>query len=232
MKKFLTPMIALVVLVSALATVPEQQALGQSAGLVSSVLARLQKNHETLKSLRANIYMDKWDARLRENDQYAGAVLYMPGVGKNAFVKLEWNKPQHEILAVADGVYKLYRPRINTLYTGRAGSDREHQSELLSMLSMTSTELEKKFQPFQDVREESLGGGVNTTHLKLIPLKPMSFSYAEVWVDSTGMPVQTKMVEKNGDATTVRLMNLEKNRRLSREDFVVKYDPSAKVIKS
>jgi outer membrane lipoprotein-sorting protein len=59
----------------------------------------------------------------------------------------------------------------------------------------------------------------------------MSFNYAEVWVDSTGMPIQTKIVEKNGDATTVWLSNLEKNRKLSVDEFVVKYDPSAKIIK-
>ena len=99
------------------------------------------------------------------------------------------------------------------------------------MLSMSSTELQNRFQPFQEAREESLGGGVTATHLKLVPIRPMSFSYAEVWVDSAGMPVQIKIVEKNGDATTVRLTNLEKNRKLSTDEFVVKFDPSAKIVK-
>jgi outer membrane lipoprotein-sorting protein len=96
---------------------------------------------------------------------------------------------------------------------------------------MSSSELDKRFQPFQDVREETLWGGVSTTHLKLVPITAKSFKYAEVWVDSTGMPVQTKIVEKNDDATTVRLNNVEKNAKLSKKDFTVKYDPSAKVIK-
>jgi outer membrane lipoprotein-sorting protein len=96
---------------------------------------------------------------------------------------------------------------------------------------MSSTELDKRFEPFQDVREETLWGGVSTTHLKLVPTSARTFKYAEVWVDSTGMPVQTKIVEKNDDATTVRLNNVEKNRALSKRDFEVKYDPSAKVIK-
>jgi outer membrane lipoprotein-sorting protein len=81
------------------------------------------------------------------------------------------------------------------------------------------------------MREETLWGGVTTTHLKLIPTTAKSFKYAEVWVDSTGMPVQTKIVEMNDDATTVRLANVEKNRKLSKDDFTVKYDPSAKIIK-
>ena len=233
MKRLFTPGIALVVFLAALTTVPPQQAHGQSAGLVSSVLSRLQKNHETLKSLRASITMEKYDSRLREKDFYSGAMAYMPGVGKNAYVRLEWSKPQHEILGVIKGNYVLYRPHINTVYIGRTGGKGPggDDSEILTMLSMSSTELQDRFQPFQDVREELLEGGVKATHLKLVPLKPMSFNYAEVWVDSTGMPIQTKIVEKNGDATTVWLSNLEKNRKLSVDEFVVKYDPSAKIIK-
>ena len=231
MKKLIGLSLGMAIL-AVLAVASPQEVNGQSAGLVSSVLSRLQKNHETLKSLRASVRMEKYDARLREKDTYQGAVIYMPGAGKNAFVRLEWSSPQHEILGVAKGRYTLYRPRLNTVYTGSAGGrGAGHDSEILSMLNMSTAELQNKFQPFQDAREEALGGGVTATHLKLIPIKPMSFSYAEVWVDSTGMPIQTKIVEKNGDATTVRLTNLERNRKLSVDEFTVKYDSSAKVIK-
>ena len=66
MKRLFTPGSALVVVLTALATVPQQRAHGQGAGLVSSVIARMQRNHETLKTLRATISMEKYDARLRE----------------------------------------------------------------------------------------------------------------------------------------------------------------------
>lgn len=233
MKRLFTPAVALVLFLAALATVPQQLAHGQSAGLVSSVMAKLQKNHETLKTLRASISMEKYDARIREKEEYFGSVLYMPGAGKNAFVRLEWNKPQQEILGVINGQYTLYRPRINVVYKGTTGGKGPGEgSEILAMLSMSSAELQNKFQPFQDVREESLGDGVTATHLKLVPLKQMSFKYAEVWVDSAGMPVMTKIVEKNGDATTVRLTRLEKNRTLSRKEFEVNVPSSAKIIKA
>jgi outer membrane lipoprotein-sorting protein len=226
MKRLLT------IVLTTVASIPPPQAHGQSAGLVSSVVSKIQRNHETLKTLRASISMAKYDARLREEDKYYGAVLYMPGVvARNAFVRLEWSKPQHEILAVANGKYTLYRERLNTVYVGSAGRGAGQDSEIFSMLSMSTNELQNKFQPFEDVREETLWGGVSTTHLKLVPIKALSFKYAEVWVDSTGMPVQTKIVEKNDDATTVRLNNVEKNARLSVTDFAVKYDPSAKIIK-
>ena len=95
---------------------------------------------------------------------------------------------------------------------------------------MSSAELQNSFNRFR-IRDETLKGDVNTTHLKLVPLKAMSFAYAEVWVDSSGMPVQSKVVEKNGDATTVRLWDLQKNGKVSDDEFVVKYPSSAKVIR-
>jgi outer membrane lipoprotein-sorting protein len=69
------------------------------------------------------------------------------------------------------------------------------------------------------LREETLWGGVHTYHLKLVPKGGASYRYAEIWVDDGGMPVQAKVVEKNDDATTVRLMNLEKNARISADEF-------------
>lgn len=231
MKRILAPGLALVILLSGIAAVPLQPTEAQSAGLVSSVLARLQKNHDTLKNLRASVYMEKWDAHIREKDEYWGAVVYSPGAGRNANIKLEWSKPSHEILGVQKSIYTLYRPGINTVYKGLANGNKHRENDILSMLSMSSAELQNKFQPFQEVRDETLKGDVNTTHLKLVPLKAMSFAYAEVWVDSSGMPVQSKVVEKNGDATLVRLWDLQKNGRVSDDEFVVKYPSSAKVIR-
>jgi len=77
-----------------------------------------------------------------------------------------------------------------------------------------------------------LGGGVSTIHLTLVPKGKASYKYAEVWIDGGGMPVQTKIVEKNDDSTTMRLTGLEKNPRLGTGDFDIKYDSNVKVVKS
>ena len=55
--------------------------------------------------------------------------------------------------------------------------------------------------------------------------------YAEVWVDGSGMPVQTKVVEKNGDSTCIRLTNMEKNADISPEAFSLKLDAGVKIVK-
>ena len=91
---------------------------------------------------------------------------------------------------------------------------------------------EARFQPVKDVREETLWGGVSTIHLTLVPKGKASYKYAEVWIDGSGMPVQTKIVEHNDDSTTMRLTSLEKNPRINSGDFDIKYDSNVKVVKS
>ncbi len=99
------------------------------------------------------------------------------------------------------------------------------------MMYMTRQQLEAQFQPVKDVREETLWGGVSTIHLTLVPKGNSSFKYAEIWVDSSGMPVQTKIVEKNDDATTMRLSSLERNAKLPGDTFDLKLDSSVKIVK-
>ncbi len=208
-------------------------AKGQSAGLVSSVLNRMERNRQSLKSLKASVSMEKYNAQLRDKEDYAGWVLYLPSTGRDASVRIEWQKPQHEILAVSNGQYTLFRPRLNQAIVGKSGSvkGRGGAGGILEMMYMTKQQLEAKFQPVQDVREETLWGGVSTIHLTLVPKGNASYKYAEIWVDSAGMPVQTKIVEKNDDATTMRLSDLKPNLRMSGDEFKVTLDSSVKIVK-
>ena len=230
MKRLVSPIALLAVLTAAFfVSVPSANA--QSAGLVSSVLNRMERNRQSLKSLRASLSMEKYNAQLRDKDNYQGVLAYMPAGGRDALVRIEWQKPQHEILAVSNGQYTLYRPRLNMAYKGNSKSSRNKAGGVLGMMYMTRQQLEAQFHPVKDVREETLWGNVSTIHLTLVPKGNSSFKYAEIWVDSSGMPVQTKIVEKNDDATTMRLSSLERNAKLSGDTFDLKLDSNVKIVK-
>jgi len=206
-------------------------ASGQSAGLVSSVLNRMERNRQSLKSLRSGISMEKYNSQLRDSEKFNGVVSYVPGSGRAASVRIEWRSPQHEILTVTNGKYVLFRPRLNMAYVGDSKSKNNKAGGVMEMIYMSRQQLEARFQPVQDVREETLWGGVSTIHLTLVPKGNASFKYAEIWVDNSGMPVQTKIVEKNDDATTMRLTGLEKNAKISADDFNQKLD-GVRIVKS
>lgn len=191
----------------------------QGAGLVSSIFNKMERNRRDLRSMRAGISMEKYNAQIRDTDKRSGTVVYLPAAGRNAYVRVDWKSPVQEILAVADGQYTLFSPRRKTAWVGSTSSKNAKVSSVLGFgLNASAAQLKSSFD-VQDVYNETLWGGVGTTHLKLIPKGGASFQYEEIWVDGSGMPVQTKVVEKNGDATTVRLMNVEKNAQVSKGDF-------------
>jgi outer membrane lipoprotein-sorting protein len=218
-------------LVGAIAVYSPPSADAQGAGLVSSLLSNMERNRRTLKSLRANLSMEKYNAQIKDSDKYSGKVIYVPAEGRNAYVRVDWQRPLGEILAVADGQYTLYKSRIKTAYVGTAASRQKKMGGALDFLNMSRQQLVTRFEPLQDIYEETLWGGERTTHIKLVPKGGASYQYAEVWVDGSGMPVQTKVVEKNDDATTVRLLNMERNASISLDEFRLQLGSDVKKIK-
>src|SRR5882672_5666393 len=124
MKRLFSSSLAVGLLLTALAVQSGSVARAQGPGFVSSLLSRMETSRRSLKSLRANIGMVRYNAQLRDEDKYQGFVLYIPGAAGSAgsFVRLEWTQPQHEILSVMNGNYSLYRPRIQQVIEGRTGA--------------------------------------------------------------------------------------------------------------
>ena len=232
MKKLAPLGLIAALLVGAIAVTSPTSVNAQGAGLVSSLLNNMERNRRSLTSLRANLSMEKYNAQIRDTDRYSGKVVYKPAAGRSAYVRVDWQKPLGEILAVADGQYTLYKSRLNTAYVGSARSNRNKMGNALDFLNMSRQQLVARFEPVQDIREETLWGGVRTTHIKLVPKGGASYKYAEVWVDGNGMPIQTKVVEKNDDATTVRLTEVERNAGVSLDEFRLQLGADVKKIKS
>ena len=233
MKRLITSGLVAAFILSALVIVSPTPTNGQGAGLVSSVLNRLEKNRQTLKSLRAGISVVKYNSQLGVEDKYNGAVIYLPTAGRQASVRIDWTSPRREILAVSNNKYVIFRPNQGIAYTGDSRKMNDDKAGgLMSMMNMSRQQLEARFHPVKDVREETLWGGVSTIHLTLVPKGKAGYKYAEVWIDNAGMPVQTKIVEKNDDSTTMRLTALEKNQKINTNEFDVKLDSNVKIVKS
>jgi outer membrane lipoprotein-sorting protein len=233
MKRLIPAGLMVALIVSALVFVFPAPTNGQGAGLLSSVLNRLEKNRQTLKTLRAGINVVKYNSQLGVEDKYTGVVIYMPATGRQAAVRIDWSSPRREVFAVNNNKYTIFRPALNTAYTGDSRRMKDSKANgLMEMMNMSRRQLEARFQPVKDVREETLWGGVSTIHLTLVPKGSAGYKWAEVWIDSAGMPVQTKIVEKNDDSTTVRLTGLEKNQKINSNEFDIKLDSNVKIVKS
>jgi outer membrane lipoprotein-sorting protein len=181
-------------------------------GPVNEILKRMDEHYKSLTSLKSNIMMDKYNAQLDEHDVTEGTVMYLPAKGRDATVRIDWAKPRVEILAVINKQYVLYQPSLKRAIIGKVNDAQKDtkSSGLLDFMSMSREQLRDNY-TIKFLGQETMAGGFDAWHLELTPKTPKSYKSSEIWVDGNGMPIQTKIIEKNNDSTTVLLSNLQKN---------------------
>ena len=195
-----------------------------SAGLISSILNKMENNRQSLKTLRAGITMDKYDATLGGWDgKRSGTFLYMPAAGRSANVRIDWTSAPQETLSLVDGKYTLFRPRLNIAYVGvkpPVGTP----GSVFKLLNMTGSQARANYS-----MELLTDGGANS-HLKITPKSGGDFKFAEIWVDGSGMVVQAKITSGNNDAQFVQLTNVQKNAGVSADQLKVALPKSVKIV--
>lgn len=233
MKKIFAPALAALMLLTSLSVAPPR-AQAQGPGLISSILNKMDRNRRSLSSLRAAISMQKYNAQLKDADNYTGEVQYVAGKGRDANVRVDWARPAQEILAVSGGQYVLYRPRLKQAYQGSsksAGKNTKAGNVLGFALNMTSAQAKSQFNVELVGEGELYKGSPHVWWLKFTPRGNQGFQFAEAWVADDGMPIQTRVTEKNGDATTVRLTNIERNPNIPMDNFNFTPPAGTKIVK-
>src|SRR5215211_1345175 len=235
MKKMFAPALAGLMLLASLAVAPPP-AQAQGPGLISSILNKMDRNRRTLASMRAAIEMQKYNAQLKDVDNYKGEVQYVAAKGRDANIRVDWVKPAQEILAVSGGQYTLYRPRLKQAFQGatkNVGSKGGGKANnvLGFALNMTSAQAKSQFNVELVGEGELYKGSPHVWWLKLVPRGGASYQFAEVWVADDGMPIQTRVTEKNGDATTVRLTGIQRNPNIPMTTFDFTPPEGTKIVK-
>ena len=199
----------------------------------NEILKRMDEHYKVLKTLKSNIMMDKYNAQLDEHDVTEGKVIYLPTKGKDATVRIDWAKPFQETLAVKDKQYVLYRPRLNQAIVGKVTDAQKDtkSSGLLDFMNMSKEQLKETY-TIKYLGQENIAGGVQVWHLELTPKVPKSYKSSDIWVTGNGMPIQTKITEKNNDTTTVLLSNLQENVTINGSEFKVNLPKGTTIIKN
>jgi outer membrane lipoprotein-sorting protein len=204
----------------------------QASNPLPEILNRMEINRSAMKTLRSKVTMVKYNAQLKEPDTSQGNSIYMPSKGQDAYVRIDWTKPVEETLAVNNGKYVLYRPRLNQAITGNAKDAKGNgkANGALSFMNMSKAQLKANYN-IKYLGQEKVSGGVPTWHLELTPKAASNFKMAELWVDGNGMPIQAKVVESNNDTTTVLLSDFEKNAKINVSQFEVKLPKGTAIVK-
>ncbi|HWS87293.1 MAG TPA: outer membrane lipoprotein carrier protein LolA [Pyrinomonadaceae bacterium] len=233
MKKMFAPAVAALMLLASLSVLPPR-AQAQGPGLISSILNKMDRNRRSLGSLRASVHMQKYNAQIRQADDQFGDVAYIAGQGRDANVRVDWKRPVNELLSVTGGQYTLYRPRLGQAFQGstRNTKGKGAAGNVLNFaLNMSGAQAKSQFNVELVGEGELYKGSPHVWWLKFVPRGNQGFQYAEVWVTDDGMPIQSRVTEKNGDSTTVRLTNIQRNPRISLDEIEVKLPAGTKIVK-
>ena len=233
MKKVFAPALAALMLLASLSVAPPR-AQAQGPGLISSILNKMDRNRRTLGSMRAAVQMVKYNAQIRTSDEQYGDVAYIAGKGRDANVRVDWKRPVNELLAVSGGQYTLYRPRLNQAYQGstRNTKGKGAAGNVLSFaFNMTGAQAKSQFDVELVGEGELYRGSPHVWWLKFTPRGNQGFQFAEVWVADDGMPIQSRVTEKNGDTTTVRLTGIQRNARVSPDEIKIELPAGTKIVK-
>ncbi len=223
-----------IVVVAAFAGIFSVAETSAQGGKIREIKKRMSDYNKNLTTLRAKVTMVKTNAQLGgDSDTTIGTAIYAKRPGKEPLVRIDWQKPE-ESLAVKDGEYVMYRPRLNIAFTGSVKDAKKDTkgNSAFAFFNMTQAQMDANYDVKLLGENETLSSGVKTWHLEMTPKTKTSYRSAELWVDPDGVPHQTKIIEQNNDTTTILLTGIENNPALKSSNFEIKLASGTKVQKS
>lgn len=195
----------------------------KAQGLTNDILKRMDAYNKALTSLQANVKMDKYNSQLDEHDLMTGTTKYLTQKKDKPLVRIDWTSPVEESLAVIKGNYVLYRPRLKQAIVGNVDSAKSKNrgaNNALAFMNMSKAQLQDNYN-ISYVGQEGITGSVQTWHLLLTPKTAQNYKFADLWVNSDGLPLQAKVTENNGDSTTILLSGVQENKLKDTKVFVI-----------
>lgn len=208
---------------------------GEAQSPIRIVLNRMDQHYKALQTLQAGVSRRQANPQVGTSEDSSGKVVLVPGKkGRDdVSVRLNWTKPREETLLVYKGKYQLYVPGIQTSYEGTTKSQKLGKSGggVLSMMTMSEAERKANFEVPLYEGKETLNGK-EVFHIKLTPKTKQDFKFAELWVDTDGMPMQVKIVMPNGETDTLQFSGVKRNETVKGSVFdKIKTASGTKVVK-
>jgi outer membrane lipoprotein-sorting protein len=234
MKKFMTLAIIAGMLIL-LAGADRRADANAQPQLLTGILNKMEKAHQDLRSLKAELVLQKTNTQIGITDDEFGQLLYKPGAGKaKQKLRIDYTKPSKDIIAVDGDNFVFYQPRINQAFKGFASKLSKGKpgglAQFISIGLNGSLRSASGKYNVSFVQDETVSG-VTTSLLRLTPKASDQFNSIDVWVSQQNwLPMQWKVTERNGDLTIVTLRNLQMNASVPDAAFAVNLPNGTKIV--
>jgi outer membrane lipoprotein-sorting protein len=204
--------------------------------LLTGILNKMEKAHQDLKSLKAEMVLEKTNTQIGVTDSEYGQLLYKPGSSKSKQkLRIDYTKPGKDILAVDGDNFVFYQPRINQAFKGVASKYSKGKqggfAQFITIALNGSLKSASGKYNISFVKDETVEG-MMTSVLRLTPKSNDQFTSIDIWVNQqNGFPVRFSGTERNGDLTMVTLKNLQLNTNVPNDAFALNLPSGTKVVK-
>jgi outer membrane lipoprotein-sorting protein len=204
--------------------------------LLTGILNKMEKAHQDLKSLKAEMVLEKTNTQIGVTDSEVGQLLYKPGTPKSKQkLRIDYTKPSKDILAVDGDNIVYYQPRINQAFKGQASKvSKGKQGGFAQFITIGLSGSLKSASGKYNVSfvKDEMVEGMMTSVLRLAPKSNDQFTSIDIWVNQqNGFPVRFSGTERNGDLTMVTLKNLQLNTNVPNDAFALNLPNGTKVVK-
>jgi outer membrane lipoprotein-sorting protein len=206
------------------------------AQILTGILNKMEKANQDLKSLKAEMVLEKTNMQIGVTDSEYGQLIYKPGTPKSKQrLRIDYTKPSKDILAVDGDSYTYYQPRINQAFKGLASKiSKGKQSGLAQFITIgLSGSLRSASGKYNIsfVKDETIEG-MTTSMLRLTPKSDDQFNSIDIWVSQQSwIPVRLSVTERNSDVTVVTFKNPQLNANVSNDAFSLNLPGGTKIVK-
>jgi outer membrane lipoprotein-sorting protein len=199
-------------------------------GKLDEVLANMERAARTIRTIEADMHQEKRDMQIGGKEVYSGKIFFLHDQ-KCDKVRINYDNPQGQVVAVLCNEIDLYQPSINQLIiTSRQAQASKNQEFSFIATPYTSVPQLKSQYNIAYLGDEQLGSN-STAKLDLTPKRKSSVQKLTLWVDqSSWLPIKYQVVENNNNVTTFTLGNLKKNEKIAL-DFKVNVPHATKIVR-
>jgi outer membrane lipoprotein-sorting protein len=197
--------------------------------VVNEILKRMDAHGKALRSLRAEVTINKFSAQLGGTLIKEGTLKLLTVKNKPPVLRIDSTKPAPESFSVVGNRYALYLPERKTAYTGT--TDDAGIVSMLVFLDMPKDSLLAVYN-VRYVGEVKVVGTIPAWQLELTPKTAGNYKTVELRIDVNGMPLHLKFIEASGDWTSILLGNLQKNVVFKSTEFMVDLPKGTTLVKN
>lgn len=223
--------ILLLTVIAVIVTASTRSPIASANGKLDEVLANMERAARSIKTIEADMRQEKRDRQIGGKEVYAGRILFSHAAKNTDRVRINYTIPQGQIVAVLGNDIFLYQPAINqVIITSRqAQASKNQEFSFIATPYKSVPELKSQYNIVY-VGDEQIESN-STAKLELTPKAKSSVQKLTLWVNqSSWLPIQYQVVEKNNNITTFVLSNMKLNGGLSAGAFKVTWPAGTKVV--